>query len=315
MEENSGQDQQAQTYIKISPDHTYAFLIGAEVALPGMHPIPSVRDLEEINGPSHDVKRFALWLKHNHVPPKNIKVFISPLEKNKYIRKMLKDEDIIVEEANHNIICDALINPKKGWGGDSSPNLLYFYWGAHGCVSEGERLLFFGDTANSNQLNLSVKSLLWDLKTYGLYNLDYQIFIFDVCGDKLNRRINEDRLSIYDRQRDTDKTSKQFVLFASSMGQSAANPGELQGSLFFNKVMLRFSKWPQGEWPDINIVADEVVKEFKRKTKFKNSDTADRRKRMGKRGIQSCVGTQSSIFYYYSGPSGNCGAIFHRTRR
>jgi hypothetical protein len=236
------------SFAQPDPERTFAVVVGIEEYLvPGWAPL---------DGPASDAVRFVRFLIKRRVPPANIYLFLSPLEKN---RALTGDLPVLAAPAVRDSIYPTISQTLQKVTGD----LLYFFWGGHG-VSDAQkrRYLFYGDATKAFKANLQIDSLLEAFETTQYSGLSRQVCIVDACAN-------------FEEELDFDNTiprepfvmgkprapDHQFVIFASRRGQTAKNfAAEQTGAL--SREVLRLLEFDHALLPDMPRLAEQVQERF-----------------------------------------------------
>lgn len=239
------------TLTKVSPQCTYALVVGIEKYNAG----PSW----DLDGPVNDARNFANWLCSRGVPPKNVFLFLSPLDKNQ--NSKLASPKFAEQEALQQNISRTITDVLPQKQGD----LLYIFWGGHGIITAaGERRLFYADATQKNKRNLDLESLLLSLRSDFLCSFPRQIYIVDACANY----IADPRLPIVAGETFSSgpprKGCAQFVLLAAKTGEVAKNDSKRRTGLFSAAIMEELaeadSSWP----PDMEKLANNIESRFER---------------------------------------------------
>ena len=229
----------------MSAERTFALVVGIETyGATGWVPL---------DGPARDACAFTDWLTDNGVPADNILLFISPLEKNAGVKPKAQ---VAVRPALQREISDAIwvtLQQKQG-------DLLYVFWGGHGLSDgEGSRYLFYADATIEHKRNLDFERLRRSLRSSHFAGLKKQVCIVDACADFLDRQKFAATLPRDDVPFGRDGSlENQFVLYAASEGQSAANT-ERRGAL--SRQLLEILP-KAGFPPDMRKVSEKLEAVF-----------------------------------------------------
>ncbi|NEO98490.1 MAG: protein kinase [Symploca sp. SIO2E9] len=225
---------------KASPKQTYALVVGIEKYEAG-----SKWDLD---GPVNDARRFTDWLCSKEVPPENIFLFLSPLDKN---RELVEKQDLSVQAATqHNLsnVIKDILPQKKG-------DLLYLFWGGHGFISPTEeRKLFYADAKAPSWRHLELDSLLKALRTGSFRGFRQQICFIDACAtygrneQELHRQMPNLRGDTFNGTHPRPECN-QFVLFAAKLGEVARNHAERKTGLLSEAIHEELAQDSANCWP------------------------------------------------------------------
>ncbi|MDB9380058.1 NACHT domain-containing protein, partial [Nodularia sphaerocarpa] len=230
-------------YPKISPEETYALVVGIEKYQAGSE--------WDLNGPASDAINFAEWLLAKGVRKENIDLFISPLNENQdLLEKFQQKKELISQPANRENISNAIDHLLKE---DVYGQLLYVFWGGHGYITKSQdtkRLLWFSDSDYTNCKSLDFLSLLEALKnSMSGSGFSQQVYLLDTCATRLYEQdvhlptidwIN--RRSQYGSSSSQSGNHAQFVLFASAEYEVAEN--HAGSGVFSLAVMEELNKLP-----------------------------------------------------------------------
>jgi hypothetical protein len=235
------------------PSTTQAILVGIE-KYADSNAIP------DLNGPVNDVYQFCQWLRDRNVPPENISVFLSPLDRNVgIVDKITNLIDSKPLEANKDIVNKALREDAR----EKTASLFFLFWSGHGWIApQGDRRLIYADATMEYLKNLNLTAQLNVMQTDLYKNLPQQLLIFDACANSQLLKITppDDLLSIGKHL----PSQKQMAMFAANPGEYAINKGDEQTGIFSRELLneLNSSKdtelWP----PDMEAVMQNVKEKF-----------------------------------------------------
>ncbi|TRV45059.1 MAG: caspase family protein [Microcystis panniformis Mp_MB_F_20051200_S9] len=235
------------------PTTTQAILVGIE-KYADSNAIPN------LNGPVNDVYQFCQWLRDRNVPPENISVFLSPLDRNVGI--VDKITNLVVSEplkATRDVVNQALREEARR----KTASLFFLFWSGHGWIaSQGDRRLIYADATIENLKNLNLTAQLNAMQTDLYNNLPRQLLIFDACANSTLLKITPpDDLPAIGKHL---PSQKQMAMFAANPGEYAINKSDEQTGIFSRELLseLRSLKdtevWP----PDMEVVMRNVQEKF-----------------------------------------------------
>ena len=235
------------------PSTTQAILVGIEK-------YADSSSIPDLNGPVNDVYQFCQWLRDRNVPPENISVFLSPLDRNVgIVDKITNLIDSKPLEANKDIVNKALREDAR----EKTASLFFLFWSGHGWIApQGDRRLIYADATMEYLKNLNLTAQLNVMQTDLYKNLPQQLLIFDACANSQLLKITppDDLLSIGKHL----PSQKQMAMFAANPGEYAINKGDEQTGIFSRELLneLNSSKdtelWP----PDMEAVMQNVKEKF-----------------------------------------------------
>lgn len=215
-----------------TPARTHALLIGIESYEAGR--------AWELDGPAGDVMDVYDWLVSRDVPPNQIDVLASPLASS---QTRLAEANISYKPAVSSMVRRKLDELQKKEG-----DLLFLFWAGHGAYNDREHRLFFADATTANKRNLEWDRLRESLLSTYFRGFPCQIVIVDACADFRN----DFSFSAPGEAIPAGQTieREQFVLFATLIGQAAANLDREQRGLFTKHLLKAFqSDKYKGAWP------------------------------------------------------------------
>jgi WD40 repeat protein len=235
--------------MSVSPAETFAVLIGIEQYAGGWPPL---------DGPANDAARFAQWLCSRGVPPQNILALVSMFrDRRQYAFPAGCRVSRATTPAISHVIKHVLPSlDRKG---------LFFQWGGHGIVDDDRmRNLFLSDATESLLEAVEVPALLRFLRSTRIKALDQQWFVIDACANRFRTASTASALAPLGLPvlRDARRHS-QYVMFAASVGETAANLPTQREGLFSGRVLEALSLAPRDEWPpNMMKVAERVDEGF-----------------------------------------------------
>jgi hypothetical protein len=231
-----------------SPERTYALVVGVERYDAGPD--------WNLDGPASDATRFVSWLSERGVPADQMAVFLSPLNQTPPL-----PPGVMAEPARREQVTEAITRTLPGWRGD----LLWLFWAGHGVLTRDDHIrLFYADASTEDKRNLDLPSLLTTLRSDRYPSFPRQVGLVDAC------QTYADRLQ-FATTLPTDTFSygqplpgrEQFVMYAASAGQLAANLGGARAGLFSQVVMEELAKADHDDWPPgMDLVATQVDRRF-----------------------------------------------------
>ena len=235
------------------PSTTQAILVGIE-RYADSNAIP------DLNGPVNDVYRFCQWLRYRNVPPENISVFASSLDRNVgIVDKITNLIDSKPLEASKDIVNKALREEAR----KKTASLFFLFWSGHGwIVPQGDRRLIYADATIEDLKNLNLTAQLNAMQTDLYKNLPQQLLIFDACANSQLLKITPpDDLPPIGKHL---PSQQQMVMLAANPGEYAINKGDEQTGIFSRELLNEFKSLKDTEiWPpDLESVMQSVQKKF-----------------------------------------------------
>lgn len=235
------------------PSTTQAILVGIE-RYADSNAIP------DLNGPVNDVYRFCQWLRYRNVPPENISVFASSLDRNTgivdEITSLINSKPL---EATKDIVNKALREEAR----KKTASLFFLFWSGHGwIVPQGDRRLIYADATIEDLKNLNLTAQLNAMQTDLYKNLPQQLLIFDACANSQLLKITPpDDLPPIGKHL---PSQKQMVMFAANPGEYAINKGDEQTGIFSRELLNELNSLKDTEiWPpDLESVMQSVQRKF-----------------------------------------------------
>jgi len=235
------------------PSTTQAILVGIE-RYADSNAIP------DLNGPVNDVHRFCQWLRYRNVPPENISVFASPLDRNTgivdEITSLINGKPL---EATKDIINKALREEAR----KKKASLFFLFWSGHGwIVPQGDRRLIYADATIEDLKNLNLTAQLNAMRTDLYKNLPQQLLIFDACANSQLLKITPpDDLPPIGKHL---ASQQQMVMLAANPGEYAINKGDEQTGIFSRELLNELKSLKDTEiWPpDLESVMQSVQRKF-----------------------------------------------------
>jgi hypothetical protein len=235
------------------PSTTQAILVGIEK-------YADSSSIPDLNGPVNDVYQFCQWLRDRNVPPENISVFLSPLDRNVgIVDKITNLIDSKPLEANKDIVNKALREDAR----EKTASLFFLFWSGHGWIApQGDRRLIYADATMEYLKNLNLTAQLNVMQTDLYKNLPQQLLIFDACANSQLLKITppDDLLSIGKHL----PSQKQMAMFAANPGEYAINKGDEQTGIFSRELLNELNSLKDTElWPpDMEAVMQNVKEKF-----------------------------------------------------
>jgi hypothetical protein len=235
------------------PSTTQAILVGIEK-------YADSSSIPDLNGPVNDVYQFCQWLRDRNVPPENISVFLSPLDRNVgIVDKITNLIDSKPLEANKDIVNKALREDAR----EKTASLFFLFWSGHGWIApQGDRRLIYADATMEYLKNLNLTAQLNVMQTDLYKNLSQQLLIFDTCANSQLLKITppDDLLSIGKHL----PSQKQMAMFAANPGEYAINKGDEQTGIFSRELLNELNSLKDTElWPpDMEAVMQNVKEKF-----------------------------------------------------
>lgn len=226
----------------ISPQITYALIVGIETYIFQYGDDINTIILDNLDGPARAAIMFAEWIIGRNVPPGNIYLFVSFLDKNKNFLNSLNDKGVLVRDAKFEDIKETI---QEKLCDNNFGDLLYFFWSGHGFITIDEesgvkRRLPFCNSEKNYYYNIDLDLLRFKLK-FSPRNSGFsrQIYFIDTCANQLgnidSKKWDDDRLTCY--QETQKKKHKQFVLFATPESMAAITDSK-KGITFFSEAVM-----------------------------------------------------------------------------
>jgi hypothetical protein len=232
----------------MDPASTIAIVVGIEKYAAG--------DNWDLNGPAMDALRFTEWLVKRKVPPENILAFISPLADVSF------PKGVEVKSATKQYINESIRKTLQA----RDEELLIFFWGGHGVLSDDEsRRLFYADATTADKVNLDVNNLRVALRSayYKKTALRQQILIIDACATYAAKMRWQYEMPTDQLPRGVPVQGRdQFVLLGTRPGEEAANIDSERTGIFSRELLKSLSStndWP----PNWKVIRDDLETRFK----------------------------------------------------
>jgi hypothetical protein len=231
-----------------NPERTYALVVGIERYDAG-------KDWN-LDGPASDAARFVSWLSNRGVPAGQMAVFLSPLAGTPPL-----PPGVGVSPARREQVTEAITRTLSSWRGD----LLWLFWAGHGMLTRDDHLrLFYADASTEDKRNLDMQSLLTTLRSDTYSGFPLQVGLVDACqtyADRLQLATTLPAETFPCGQPLPGR--EQFVMYAASAGQLAANLGGARSGLFSQVIMEELAKAGSNDWPpSMDRIAAQVDRRF-----------------------------------------------------
>lgn len=244
-----------------SPKRTYALVVGIEQYEAGT--------TWDLPGPATDALDFTSWLRARGVPADQILLFLSPLANE--LPGASLPTGVATRPADSEPLKEAITRTLPRWRGD----LLWLFWAGHGVLTgDNDLRLFYADASVEDKRNLNLDALLTALRSDQYPGLPRQIGLVDACQTYAERMQLAKTLPNETFARGQPLTDrKQFVLYATSPGQSAINLGSARAGLFTKNVMDELTGPGSDGWPpDMEGIAARLDQHF---DELRAADRAD----------------------------------------
>ena len=145
---------------------------------------------------------------------------------------------------------------------------LFFHWGGHGIVDDDrERHLFASDATEYFLESVEVPTLLRFLRSTRIKALEQQWFVIDACANRFRHAASDSALAPLGLPiLKNARRHSQYVMFAASVGETAANLIAERKGLFSGEVLDALMAMPAGEWPpDMVRVSQQIDERFARR--------------------------------------------------
>ncbi len=243
---------------RIEPEKAVAVIVGIERY--------DLGETWNLDGAAGDALAFAQWLLDQGVNKERILLYLSPLSQNKDrcdeagISYQPATRDNVMRGVSHRL------NTEPALAGD----LLFLYWGGHGMVeSDGARYLLFENATGNEKAAVDFYPLLEMLRDKARRTFSHQVGIVDACanyfGESSRTRLSLAGTSLSGAGASEDV--RQFVLFASSIGQRAEQDAGRKTGIFSSELLLRLKGHcpaPEQRWPNLNRLRDDLKAHFER---------------------------------------------------
>ncbi len=205
-------------------------------------------------GPASDALHCVDWLIARGVQRENIALFLSErswqddMQVTKWVahngwkaqRRAQRDEIVhFVDRELPKLVADAV----------------FIYWGGHGVVdNNGQRnCLYTEDAADGTPYCVCVQDLMSALHGQRFRHLAEQIAIIDACANPFSDTGETAQLSNASfAQHGFVPDTKQFQMFAASVGKMAANVSERKSGLFSGAIFKKLHEHQSPGWPDFH---------------------------------------------------------------
>ncbi len=242
---------------QVSPEKTVAIVVGVEKYDLGPN--------WNLDGAANDALTFTRWLLDQGVRKEKLLLFLSPLDKNKVC---CDESGIPYEPATHVNVMNGL-NQKLNSEANLAGDLLFLFWGGHG-IAESDRVrhLLFANATTDYKIAVDFNSVLEMLRDRNRRAFEYQVGIVDACANYFvpkDRRLSLASTSVSGEG--ASEKIKQFVMFASSIGERAEHDQDRKTGLFSSEVLQRLKQhkpMPQALWPNLNRLRDDLKAHFER---------------------------------------------------
>lgn len=235
----------------IASQRTYALVVGIEQYAAG--------DKWDLDGAAEPALRIVEWLRARDVPPENIIVRFSPLERNRStLERRLTDLGFTatLQPATVEAIRHAVTEQLPSKDGD----LLVLFWSGHGVLDRKmQRRLFCADAATNAKYNINVSELVTALSGRNFKGLQRQVILIDSCANfiremRLNLELPESGFALGD-----PRLVNREGLLAAAQGEMAVLDREVSfGHVVADWLDQHASTLP----PDMNQLAAHVVERF-----------------------------------------------------
>jgi hypothetical protein len=239
------------TPLAITPAQTRAIVVGIEQYSAGSS--------WKLNGPAADACKFADWLVRRDVPPGQVGLFLSPLDR----AGLNVPEKVEEQTADQKSIEDALTERLK----TAAEPFLIIYWGGHGVTdAQRDHKLFYADASAANKRCLDLMRLLTFLKSdyFPPATLAQVLVIVDACANLAEAQNWKNALSftVFPDGKPLAKRD-QFVLFGARPGETADNLDAERTGLLSRELRPLLEAVPAESWPpDMPGLKDQVVDRF-----------------------------------------------------
>ncbi|MFD7878079.1 hypothetical protein ACFV5G_28960 [Streptomyces sp. NPDC059766] len=211
-------------------------------------------------GAGKDAMRFAQWLHRGGVPPQNIRLLMSPMEENRASLAAAAAEagfDYRLVASLNDVRRVFIEDLKHAAGG-----LLYVYWGGHGVLGEGGRLLFHPDASAEDKLCLSVEELRVSLTQMASCGFRQQVLFFDACATFVEEHGAESAPVVVPFPPPRRGMAQQFLLHASRDGQAAEQDDLTESGAFSTMLLQWLEQHAVDLHPDLSALHHDVKKYF-----------------------------------------------------
>jgi hypothetical protein len=216
-----------------------------------------------LRGAGENALRFARWLQQGGVPPQNIRLLVSPTEEGQpALASDAAEAGLdLVTVTSSNEIRDVFVQELMVAAG----KLLYIYWGGHGVLGEGGRMLFYPDASAADKLCFSVENLRMFLTSMVSRGFSQQVLFFDACATFVEEHGAESDPVVMPFATQGRETAQQFLLHASRDGQAAEHDGSARSGVFSQVVLEWLERHAADLHPDLSALHDHVREYFEQR--------------------------------------------------
>ncbi|HKP51288.1 MAG TPA: caspase family protein, partial [Chloroflexia bacterium] len=233
-----------------TPVRTFALVVGIEKYDEGPD--------WDLNGPASDATKFTDWLLAQQIPAENIRLFLSPLDKNASLLDRPKPSAAPATREN---IYKALTSDLRSKDGD----LIYIFWSGHGIVdTDRTRRLIYADATHETMQNLDLMSLLVSLTSDYFPAFPRQVGFVDTCANYVTdlREAYTLPTEVFPRT-SSFLPREQFLLLAAREGEIAENISSRATGLFTEKLLEELAQVSKTQWPpDMAALAAKLKEIF-----------------------------------------------------
>ncbi|MFH8937535.1 VMAP-C domain-containing protein [Streptomyces griseosporeus] len=247
---------------RVDPDDIHAVVVGLEN-------YPRAPLNWSLRGAGSDALRFVRWLLAGSVPPRNIRLLLSPLEESRSLSEAVTEAGVRWRTvASSNEIRDVFTQELK----DARGKLLYVYWGGHGVLGDEGRLLFYPDASPEDKVSLSVEDLRSFLTHLSCNGFRQQVLLFDACATFVEDHPAESRPIVLPFPRPARQTAQQSLLHASRDGQAAEHDLSAGSGVFSAMLLGWLERHASDLHPDLNQMQDAIREHFERRRACGDTD-------------------------------------------
>ena len=210
-----------------------------------------------LDGPAHDARGWLRWFREDcRVPPENLLVLASPLERNAGLFADLGDKCRIDPDLGNETFEDALRRFRGREG------RLWLVWSGHGIVRKRERFALLANYREDDRSVLSIEKLQDHLQTAALRYPKDQVLVFDTCGTIFDEYEFQQSLAYQTFGAGlVDRSCRQFLMFASEDGTVAVNRQGVGGT-FTAELLASLKSLNSDEPADLRDVHGRMLLRF-----------------------------------------------------
>jgi hypothetical protein len=209
-----------------------------------------------------DALAFAQWLHDRLVPRDNVRLFLSPCQGRKEQLDGADKLGVLASPCTQALMdCFEKDLPANGMRSE----LLLLYWAGHGVTDDLARHLLLADTIVDAKRTIHFESLRRLLQSTRYRNHLTQVVIVDTCANSYADYRPQTALSSasFAHTQYAAQGLIQFVAFAASNGQKAADGAGETKAAFGRRFLREMGDSKRVEWPDFPAIFAKVEAEIK----------------------------------------------------